>query len=79
VIKSKWLRYIFWPVPTVQERQLYETAVAEKFIDIKLPFVNVDIITRGLPGGYTSENFAKADEIARKQIGDYRLHERLHD
>ncbi len=57
----------------------YETAVAEKFIDIKLPFVNVDIITRGLPGGYTSENFAKADEIARKQIGDYRLHERLHD
>lgn len=47
----------------------YETAIAEKFIAPTLPFVNVDLITRDLPGGYTAENFAKADSITRYNIG----------
>jgi predicted ABC-type ATPase len=33
----------------------YETAIAEGFIDPTLPFVNVDLTTRSLPGGYTGE------------------------
>jgi predicted ABC-type ATPase len=49
----------------------YETAIAEGFIDPSLRFVNVDLITRSLPGGYTGENFAKADELARIEIGEH--------
>jgi len=45
----------------------YETAIAEGFIDSSLPFINVDLITRSLPGMYTEENFAKADVIAREK------------
>ena len=33
----------------------YETAIAEGFIDPSLPFVNVDLVTRTLPGGYTGK------------------------
>lgn len=46
----------------------YETAIAEGFIDPMLSFVNVDLITRSLPGMYTTENFAKAEIIAREKI-----------
>ncbi|MBX2963044.1 MAG: hypothetical protein KF687_11070 [Cyclobacteriaceae bacterium] len=46
----------------------YETAIEEGFIDSSLPFVNVDLITRSLPGMYTEENFTKADVIAREKI-----------
>jgi predicted ABC-type ATPase len=46
----------------------YETAIAEGFIDANLPFVNVDLITRSLPGMYTPDNFAKADVLAREKI-----------
>ncbi len=46
----------------------YETAAAEGFIDANLPFINVDLITRSLPGMYTPENFAKADIMAREKI-----------
>ena len=49
----------------------YETAIAEGFIDPTLPFVNVDLITRSLPGGYTGENFVMADELARIEIGGH--------
>ena len=49
----------------------YETAIAEKFIDPDLPFINADLITRSLPGGYTTENFAKADEITRAKIAEH--------
>ena len=49
----------------------YETAIAEGFIDSNLPFVNVDLITRSLPGMYTTENFVKADVIAREKIASH--------
>jgi predicted ABC-type ATPase len=49
----------------------FETAVSEKFIDPALPFINVDLITRNLSGGYTAENFARADEMARQEISRY--------
>lgn len=49
----------------------YETAIAEGFIDANLPFVNVDLITRSLPGMYTPENFVKADVIAREKIASH--------
>jgi predicted ABC-type ATPase len=49
----------------------YEVAITEGFIDATLPFVNVDLITRELRGGYTTENFTKADEIARQRISNH--------
>ncbi len=49
----------------------YETAIAEGFIDANLPFVNVDLITRSLPGMYTAENFVKADVTARDKIAKH--------
>lgn len=49
----------------------YETANAVGFIDPALPFVNVDLITRALPGGYMAKNFARADEIARMEIDSH--------
>lgn len=49
----------------------YETASAEGFIDSNLSFINADLITRSLPGGYTPDNFAKADEITRKKIAEH--------
>lgn len=49
----------------------YETAIAEGFIDSNLPFINVDLITRALPGMYTAENFAKAEVIARNKIKEH--------
>lgn len=49
----------------------YETAAAEGFIDSNLPFINVDLITRSLPGIYTPENFAKADVLAREKIASH--------
>ncbi len=49
----------------------YETAAAEGFIDSNLPFINVDLITRALPGMYTRENFVKADGLAREKIASH--------
>jgi predicted ABC-type ATPase len=49
----------------------YETAIEEGFIQSNLPFVNVDLITRSLPGMYTPDNFVKAEEIAREEIASH--------
>ena len=48
----------------------YQQSVSEGFISKELPFVNVDLIARDLPGGYTEVNFTLAAERARQQISD---------
>lgn len=48
----------------------YETAVSQGFIDAKLPFVNVDLIARSF-GAYSAENFQRADDTARAEIGKH--------
>lgn len=48
----------------------YETAVLKGFIDSQLPFVNVDLIARSF-GAYSPENFQRADETARQEIGKH--------
>lgn len=58
----------------------YEAAVAEGFIELQLPFINVDIITRNLPEGYTPENFAKADRNSQEaNWRSCKFNERLYD
>jgi len=49
----------------------YNTAVEQGFIDPSLPFINVDNIAKIELGGYTQENFAKADAIARVRIASF--------
>jgi predicted ABC-type ATPase len=46
----------------------YFTAINQGFIDKNLPFINVDLITRNELGGYTTENFTKAEAIVRERI-----------
>ena len=47
----------------------YFTAVSKVFIDATLPFINVDLIAKDELGGYTAENFVKADLIYRERTG----------
>ncbi|MFN7493163.1 MAG: hypothetical protein ACK5RG_09630 [Cyclobacteriaceae bacterium] len=49
----------------------FETAILEKFIPPSLPFVNVDLIARNQLGGYSNENFIRADELARVEISKH--------
>ena len=54
----------------------YYQAIEDGFIRKDLPFINVDIVARNLPGGYAEENFVKAAEITRERIaGHIRLKE----
>ena len=46
----------------------YYAAIQQGFISPDLAFLNVDIICRNELGGYSAENFARADEIARQRI-----------
>ena len=49
----------------------YFTAVGKKFIDKALPFINTDLVVKNELGGYTEENFVKADAIVRSRIAKY--------
>lgn len=53
----------------------YFTAIEQGFIDKDLPFINVDLIARDELGGYTAENFARAEELVRQRIGDHLAHQ----
>ncbi|MEO8568348.1 MAG: hypothetical protein ABI419_04415 [Ginsengibacter sp.] len=46
----------------------YFAALKEKFIHQHLPFINIDLIANKA-GGYTAENFAKAEMIYREKVG----------
>lgn len=49
----------------------YFTAVEQGFIDKELPFINTDLITRNELGGYSDENFTKAETIVRGRIAGH--------
>ncbi len=49
----------------------YFTAIEQEFIDKDLPFINTDLITRNELGGYSEENFAKAEAIVRNRMANY--------
>lgn len=49
----------------------YYTAVEQGFIDPALPFINVDLIIKNELGGFTTKNFARAEELVRIKIGDH--------
>jgi len=48
----------------------YFTAIEQEFIDKDLPFINTDLITRNELGGYSEENFAKAEAIVRNRMAN---------
>lgn len=47
----------------------YYTALEKKFIQQHLSFINIDVIAKEL-GGYTAENFVKADMIYRERVAE---------
>jgi predicted ABC-type ATPase len=49
----------------------YFTAINQGFIDNQLPFINTDLITKDELGGYTEENFAKAETIVRERMAGH--------
>lgn len=51
----------------------YNTAVEQGFIDPSLSFINIDLITLTELGGYSGENFIKAELIARERISAHIL------
>lgn len=46
----------------------YQLGIEDKSIDPELPFVNIDLIVLRELGGYTAENLAKAEQIARERM-----------
>jgi len=50
---------------------LYFTAISQGFIDKDLPFINTDLITKDELGGYTEENFVRAEAIVRERIAGH--------
>lgn len=53
----------------------YYTAVEQGFIDPALSFINVDLIVKNELGGFTTKNFARAEELVRIKIGDHLKHQ----
>ena len=51
----------------------YFTAINQGFIHRELPFINTDLITKNELGGYSEENFIKAEAIVRKRIAGHIL------
>ncbi len=60
--------YILGGANGVGKTSWYNTSIKEGFIDPALSFINVDTITLKELGGYTAENFVKAEAIARERI-----------
>ena len=48
----------------------YFTAIEQGFIDKELPFINTDIIAKNELGGYSEENFQKAEAIVRSRMAE---------
>lgn len=60
--------YVLGGANGVGKTTWYQLGVENKSIDPKLPFINIDLIVLRELGGYTAENLAKAEQIARERI-----------
>lgn len=48
----------------------YNIGAEQGYISTELPFINIDNIALKELGGYSAENLAKAEEIARGRMND---------
>src|SRR5437870_4777121 len=60
--------YILAGANGVGKTTWYNYGLQKGYVDQSLPFINIDNIQKEL-GGYTAENAAKAEAIARENIG----------
>jgi predicted ABC-type ATPase len=60
--------YILGGANGVGKTTRYQTGIEQKYISPDLPFVNVDSIVLKELGGYTPENIALGEQIARDRI-----------
>ena len=60
--------YVLGGANGVGKTTWYQLGIEDKSIDPELPFVNIDLIVLRELGGYTAENLAKAEQIARERM-----------
>ena len=49
----------------------YFSAKENNFISAAIPFINIDMIAKEGLGGYSAENFERANMIYRERVGGY--------
>jgi predicted ABC-type ATPase len=62
--------YVLGGANGVGKTTWYQAAVNTGEIDPKLPFINIDTIVLQELGGYTTENIARAEDLARERMRD---------
>ncbi len=60
--------YVLGGANGVGKTTWYQLGVENKSINPELPFINIDLIVLRELGGYTAENLAKAEQIAREKM-----------
>lgn len=60
--------YILGGANGVGKTTWYQFGIESKAISSELPFINIDLIVLRELGGYTQENLAKAEQIARERM-----------
>lgn len=60
--------YILGGANGVGKTTWYQTGIEQKYITAELPFINVDTIVLKELGGYTPENIAKGEQLARERM-----------
>src|ERR1700722_2151283 len=60
--------YILGGANGVGKTTWYQLGVENKSINPELPFINIDLIVLRELGGYTAENLARAEQIARERM-----------
>jgi predicted ABC-type ATPase len=60
--------YVLGGANGVGKTTWYQLGIENKSINPELPFINIDLIVLRELGGYTAENLAKADQIARERM-----------
>lgn len=60
--------YVLGGANGVGKTTWYQFGIASKAISTDLPFINIDLIVLNELGGYTVENIAKAEQIARERM-----------
>ena len=63
--------YVLGGANGVGKTTWYQTGIENNAINLELPFINLDTIIHHELGGYTSENIAKGEQLAKERIATF--------